>query len=164
MFLLRLSHAGWSERCLRVRKAGDLAGVELMRDGGGCGEGVHGTNLVAESDVDGRGALAGAEVVEPGFHDEGLVEEFGVLGVAEDAPPDGSVAEADVAELVDGAGELGVAGNRDGVLDGDADGSGEWGFVGEAVDVGELRGRILPLVRGEVGHGAAEDVEAEGDG
>ena len=47
--------------------------------------------------VGGGDALAGAEVVEPGLHDEGLVEVLGVGGVAVDAPADGAVAETDAA-------------------------------------------------------------------
>ena len=41
--------------------------------------------------VGGGVALAGAEVVEPGFHDEGLVEVLGVVGFAVDAPAHSSV-------------------------------------------------------------------------
>ena len=83
--------------------------------------------------VGGGGALAGTEVVEPGFHDEGFVEMGGVVGVAVDAPADGAVAEADAAEEMDAVGEGGIALERDVVLDGNADGA----FVG----VGRWRGR-----------------------
>ncbi len=84
---------------------------------------VEGVDGVLDLAVGEGCALAGAEVVEPGLHDEGLVEVGGVDGVAEDAPADGAVAEADAAELVDGAGELGVVVDGDEVFDGDADGA-----------------------------------------
>ena len=101
---------------------------------------VDGDDAVADGDVGGGGALAGAEVVDPGFHEEGFVEVGRVVGVAVDAPADGAIAKADVAELMDGVGEVGVAVEGDLVLDGDADGP----FVGVGrvveVDTDELGG------------------------
>ena len=108
-------------------------------------------------------AFAGTEVVEPGLHEEGLVEVLGVGGVAEDAPADGAVAKADVAELVDGLGELGVAVGGDAVVDGDADGAVGW-LLRHAGDGDEFGGGALPLIGSEIRDGALQDVEAADEG
>lgn len=76
---------------------GDFAGVDLVGDPGGGVVLVEGVDVVLNLAVGGGDSLTGAEVVEPGFHDEGFVEVFGVGGVAVDAPPGGPVAEADAA-------------------------------------------------------------------
>lgn len=138
---------------------GEFADVDLMGDDRWFVSGVQGVDTVADDAVGGGDAFAGAEVVEPGLHEKGLVEDLGVAGVAVDAPADGAVAEADAAELVDDVGELDVALEGDVVLDGDADGAfGEICFG--AREGGDLRGGAGPLVGGEVGQGALQDVEA----
>ena len=145
---------------------GDLVGVDLVGDAGWRGVVVEVPDFLPDLFVGGGDALAGAEVVEPGLHDEGLVEMFGIGGVAVDAPADGAVAEADVAELMDGVGEGGVVGEGDAELDGDADGAGECGVVGGVGggEGSELRGGALPLIGSVVGERALEDVEAVDEG
>ena len=88
------------------------------------------------------------------------------LGVAVDAPADGAVAETDVAQLVDGAGEGGVVLFGDVVFDRDADWAGEIG-IGVVVgfrEVDEGGSGALVGVRGEVGDGALENFETIDDG
>ena len=69
-------------------------GVDLVGDAGWAVALVEGVDAVADGGVGGGDALAGAQVVQPGLHDEGLVEVLGVDGVAVDAPADGAVTEA----------------------------------------------------------------------
>src|SRR5580704_345372 len=76
---------------------GDLFGVELVGDFGWVVVTVESPDFVADLLIGGGDSLAGAEVVEPGLHDEGLVEVLGVVGVTVDAPADGSVAETGAA-------------------------------------------------------------------
>ena len=120
---------------------------------------VEGVDGVLDLAVGEGCAFAGAEVVEPGLHEEGFVDMVGVGGVAEDAPADGAVAKADAAELVDGAGEFGVVVDGDAVFDGDADGA-FGGSRRHAGDGDELGCGAFPLVGGVVGGGALEDFEA----
>ena len=84
---------------------------------------VEGPDSFADELVSSGHALAGAKVVQPAFHDEGLVEVLGVGGVSIDAPADCAAAEADAFEGVDDVGELGVVLDGDAVVDGDADGA-----------------------------------------
>ena len=144
--------------------SGDFAGVDLVGYAWGRVVLVEGVDAVADGGVGFGHALSGAEVVDPGFHEEGFVEVGGVVGVAVDAPADGAVAKADALKLVDGLGEDDVDLEGDAVLDGDAD----WTFVGVGwaveVDADELGCGALELVRGEVGGGALKDFVAMDDG
>ena len=84
---------------------GDFAGVELVggfgrdrfRAGGRRGVIVESADAVLYLAVGEGDALAGAEVVEPGLHDEGFVEAVGSVTSRIDAPADGAVAETDAA-------------------------------------------------------------------
>ena len=103
---------------------------------------MEGVDAVADGGVGGGHALTGAEIVDPGFHEEGFVEVGGVLGVAVDSPADSTIAEANTLELVDGLSEDGVGLKRDAVFNGDADGA----FVGV--------GRPVELDADELGCGS----------
>ncbi len=133
---------------------------------GGFGRGfvaVEGSDVVENLVVDCCVAFSGAQEVEPGLHEEGLVEVLGVGGIAVDAPADSAVTEADVAELVDGLGEFGVVFGGDAVVDGDTDGA-VGGLLLDAGDGDDLRGGALPLVGCEVGDRTLQNVEALDDG
>src|ERR1700677_2187545 len=101
----------------------DLPRVDLVGDLRRLLSHVKGADLGANLLVGGGDAFAGAEVVEPGFHDEGLVEVLGIDGVAVDAPADRAIAETYAAELVDDVSKLSVVFRSDTVFDRDADGA-----------------------------------------
>src|ERR1700677_4180917 len=93
----------------------DLPRVDLVGDLRRLLSHVKGADLCANLLVGGGDAFARAEVVEPGFHDEGLVEMLWVDGIAVDAPADRAIAETYAAELVDDASKLSVVFGRDAV-------------------------------------------------
>lgn len=80
-------------------------------------------NALADLFIGGGHTLAGTEIVEPGLHDEGFVEVFGIGGVAIDAPADSTVTQSDAAQFVNGVGEFGVIFGGDTIVDGDANGA-----------------------------------------
>src|ERR1700679_2774262 len=136
-------------------RVGDLSGVDLVRDLRRLLSHVKGTDLCANLLVGGGDAFAGAEVVKPGFHDEGLVEMFGVDGIAIDAPADRAIAETYAAELMDDVSKLSVVFGRDVVFKRDA-----YGAVGGFGVRRKLRRGTLPLIGRMVRHWSLQDVEA----
>ena len=134
---------------------------------------MEGEDGVADDAVGGGGALAGAEVVDPGFHEEGFVEVGGVVGVAVDAPAEGAVAEADAAELVDALGEerrrtRGGCGSRRRCGRGLRGRRGRRGRGPRARNrmkwIDELRGRAFELVGVKSGMGPWRILNAGGEG
>src|ERR1039458_6041598 len=54
---------------------------------------VEAAHAVANDAIGGGDALAGAQKLQPGLHDEGFDEALGLRRVLKDAPADGSVAQ-----------------------------------------------------------------------
>ena len=92
----------------------------------------------------------------------------GIDSVAIDAPADGTVAEAYVAEFVNSLGEDGVRGEGDAVFDRDADwtfvGIGGWGSEAGGCDTDEFRSGSTELVGSVVGELTFKDTEAMDEG
>ena len=63
--------------------------------------------------------LAGAQKLQPGFHDEGFDKALRLRNILEDAPAHGAIAQANRAGRMNGAGEFLLVGGLDAVLDGD---------------------------------------------
>jgi len=136
-------------------RVGDLPCVDLVGDLWWLVSQVKGTDFGANLLIRGSDAFAGAEIVEPGFHDEGLVEMLWVDGIAVDAPANRAIAEAYAAEPVDGVSKLGIAFGRYAVVDRDADGA-----VGGFGVRRKLRRGAFPLIGRVVRHWPLQDVEA----
>src|ERR1700733_8645844 len=109
-----------------------------------------GANLLIGS----SNAFARTQIVEPGLHDEGLVEVFRVNRVSVDAPANGSIAEADATQLMNGMGEIRIVCSGNAVFDGDAHGTVGWFGVESQLWCG-----ALPLMRRMVRNGTLQYVE-----
>src|ERR1700750_1057426 len=109
-------------------------------------------------------ACARAEVVEPGLHEEGLIEAPGIDDVAIDSPTDGSIPEPDTAQLMDGVGKFCISLRRDAGLDRDADRTGVDKVVGLGCRVRHLKRAGLSRCarrakRSVIGDRSLQDVE-----